>query len=697
LVAADLPPLKLGGGASRGRGGKVIAPPDPTAVGGGNLVIKGQYSVVNPDVDVVSETSTELTSSQRGDTESTDNRGEDQADKKKSRLAWRNNSILGTQLNFNQKPRRAVRREMEKRARGRRKTSTKMAMQQHIMDVSDDEDVASEPLAQAFGLLSIDEASASPRIEHEVAGGRAVRRKSLTASTHFKINDGNEVVVAPKGDDEAAPPRPVKGADGAPKRNELDVSLHSVETNDSVGRASSTASSKSSSKMSISNVMNSISSGFAKAVGRRSSFASSRDMKREKKEREGGGKLSSANLSLHDKIHKNEKKLAHASMEFITDSSIHEDVTVVPSHSEAIKDPSSPIRSERVAWEKLEVKPVRRHNKNFRTSCTFHTRQGSFHDNEDRYLAKLNVYGEPKNKAGTHLFGVFDGHGGFNCAEFVSTHFPSVFVESPPPSQSPRDNKKDIRKALLRALAASTMKMEYNFCQWAIPNRDNSGTCSLLAAVHDNYLGFASVGDCELLMVSQNGMCIERLNHPHRSSGEKERRRIEGAGGFVTRGRAMGVLEPSRTIGDIDVKRMCPGAISAEPEVGIIDLLEIATKEEATTAMANLIGNGTGIELGMFAILATDGVFDVMDHYEVVRNVTRSLRSKKSIRQAAEILCKKAYKMGSDDDISAVVIMFEEVGSSSSREGSGDEEGKDEGSRGALLKGRDQGRSIPDV
>ena len=241
------------------------------------------------------------------------------------------------------------------------------------------------------------------------------------------------------------------------------------------------------------------------------------------------------------------------------------------------------------------------------------------------------------------------------------------------------------------------MKMEYNFCQWAIPNRDNSGTCSLLAAVHDNYLGFASVGDCELLMVSQNGMYIERLNHPHRSSGEKEMRRIEGAGGFVTRGRAMGVLEPSRTIGDIDVKRMCPGAISAEPEVGIIDLLEIATKEEATTAMANLIGNGAGIELGMFAILATDGVFDVMDHYEVVSNVTRSLRSKKSIRQAAEILCKKAYKMGSDDDISAVVIMFEEVGRSSSREGSGDEEGKDEGSGGALLEGRDQGGSIPDV
>ena len=98
-------------------------------------------------------------------------------------------------------------------------------------------------------------------------------------------------------------------------------------------------------------------------------------------------------------------------------------------------------------------------------------------------------------------------------------------MENPSPSLSPREKKKDIRKALLRALAASTMKMEYNFCQWAIANRDNSGTCSLLAAVHDNYLGFASLGDCEILMVSQNGMVIQRLNHPHRSMGEKERMR----------------------------------------------------------------------------------------------------------------------------------------------------------------------------
>ena len=124
--------------------------------------------------------------------------------------------------------------------------------------------------------------------------------------------------------------------------------------------------------------------------------------------------LSTANLSLHDKMHKNEKGYVPKGMEFLTDSSVHNKAAV--QLSKAI-DHSIPIRSERVAWEKLDVKPIRRHYKNFRTSCTFHTRTGSFHDNEDRYLAKLNVYSDSLDKPGTHLFGVFDGHGGFNCAE----------------------------------------------------------------------------------------------------------------------------------------------------------------------------------------------------------------------------------------------------------------------------------------
>jgi hypothetical protein len=47
---------------------------------------------------------------------------------------------------------------------------------------------------------------------------------------------------------------------------------------------------------------------------------------------------------------------------------------------------------------------------------------------------------------------------------------------------------------------------------------------------------------------------------------EQERTRIEGCGGQVKDKRALGDLIPSRTLGDIKIKRKCPGAVIAIPE-----------------------------------------------------------------------------------------------------------------------------------
>ncbi|EER16886.1 hypothetical protein Pmar_PMAR004738 [Perkinsus marinus ATCC 50983] len=59
-----------------------------------------------------------------------------------------------------------------------------------------------------------------------------------------------------------------------------------------------------------------------------------------------------------------------------------------------------------------------------------------------------------------------------------------------------------------------------------------------------------------------------------KASATYERRRISQAGGNVSDGRVAGVLEPSRTIGDFDVKmKIPPDVISITPEVRCVDLL----------------------------------------------------------------------------------------------------------------------------
>ena len=85
FVAADLPPLKLGGSVSRSKGGQMPAsPPAPTVVGGaGKLLIRADYHAVNPDLDLASDTSTEITRTHSGGIESPKELGQDQAEKKK--------------------------------------------------------------------------------------------------------------------------------------------------------------------------------------------------------------------------------------------------------------------------------------------------------------------------------------------------------------------------------------------------------------------------------------------------------------------------------------------------------------------------------------------------------------------------------------------------------------------------------------
>ena len=130
----------------------------------------------------------------------------------------------------------------------------------------------------------------------------------------------------------------------------------------------------------------------------------------------------------------------------------------------------------------------------------------------------------------------------------------------------------------------------------------------------------------------------------------------------MKKGRAMGILEPSRTIGDVDVKRLCPGAISPEPEVGIFDLKDLLSRDEASSQLNNMVGASSSIfKTDMFAIIASDGVFDVMDHYEAATCVTSSLADRRKEKTAAKILCQKAVRLGSKDDVTAVVVRFQDA------------------------------------
>ena len=109
---------------------------------------------------------------------------------------------------------------------------------------------------------------------------------------------------------------------------------------------------------------------------------------------------------------------------------------------------------------------------------------------------------------------------------------------------------------------------------------------------------------------------------------------VTKAGATVMFGRVYGVLEPSRTIGDPDVKRMGPaGAVSATPSSSVTQL-------------------GSG---GSMLLLASDGLFDVLTGPEAMEIAMKAGRSGGCPCAA---VTSAARQLGSTDDIGAVCVVM---------------------------------------
>jgi serine/threonine protein phosphatase PrpC len=63
-------------------------------------------------------------------------------------------------------------------------------------------------------------------------------------------------------------------------------------------------------------------------------------------------------------------------------------------------------------------------------------------------------------------------------------------------------------------------------------------------------------------------------------------------------------------------------------------------------------------EAGMIAMVATDGLWEVMDSAEVSRVLTKMKKQNMSASDAAKSLCAMAYNKASNDNISIVVVFL---------------------------------------
>jgi serine/threonine protein phosphatase PrpC len=286
---------------------------------------------------------------------------------------------------------------------------------------------------------------------------------------------------------------------------------------------------------------------------------------------------------------------------------------------------------------------------------------GARHENEDRYAAHRETFGpasSSRHALNFHTIGVMDGHESETASDLVSRELPEVLARR----LKAGEHFMEAFTATMAELEAALKKMT-----------STAGTCVNVCTVAGRFVWCANLGDCRASLVPlqvPTGMPQERatpkassivwLSRDHKASLPDEMRRIKAAGGTVIDGRVDG-LEPSRTLGDFDVKTSVnKGVISIEPEVRRHELGDGVSPAQAILIIASD---------GVWDVMAGQDVCDLIHARKELLQLQYALTSRppdadsphsdtRPLKDLAEDLVQFSVARGSRDDCTAVVALI---------------------------------------
>jgi serine/threonine protein phosphatase PrpC len=250
--------------------------------------------------------------------------------------------------------------------------------------------------------------------------------------------------------------------------------------------------------------------------------------------------------------------------------------------------------------------------------------------NEDTHVVILNGDGENKKLKNINLFSVFDGHGGKEVSAHIKKTYPKYFIN--PKVQYPLDKEYVVNA--------------YNALQKDIkskPYSKHTGSTAL-AVMHfkhnsENYLNILNTGDSRCILCRDN--FAMPLTKDHKPNWPEEYYRITALGGKIEFDQydwRIKDLSVSRAFGDID----------ATPYVTHLpDLFKYRLDKS-----------------DKFIIICCDGMLETLSNADAVNFVLLNCYSKDTKKRInknvniAQKLAQYAFKKGSGDNISIIVVFF---------------------------------------
>lgn len=223
---------------------------------------------------------------------------------------------------------------------------------------------------------------------------------------------------------------------------------------------------------------------------------------------------------------------------------------------------------------------------------------------EDAHTHILELKEDPDSM----FFAVYDGHGGGKIAAYVSKHLHKHILKQA--EYKDGNIEAAFKKGFLEI--DDVMRTEESL------KDEMSGATAITALVRGNTLYAGNVGDSRA--IASIGGQAKALSVDHKPSDEKERARIEKAGGFVEFNRVNGNLALSRALGDFGFKTK--DDFPAEEQIVCCDPDVVVEEID---------------ENWEWVLLACDGIWDVLSNQEVANFVNRRVGEGKE----PEIICEE--------------------------------------------------------
>ena len=216
-----------------------------------------------------------------------------------------------------------------------------------------------------------------------------------------------------------------------------------------------------------------------------------------------------------------------------------------------------------------------------------------------------------------NYFGLYDGHGGKFVSQYLKSNLGKTLESSKTIS---KNGIKKVYKNLQDTLKGKHLEKSLEIGSTAI---------SFINMGKKNYI--VNLGDCRAIVVKNNKIIFETLDHkPHKSY---ESERIKKLGGKITREK-----DDCTRIDGLAVSR-CFGDVSSEPFIiQVPDITEIKDDFD-------------------YILIACDGLWDEMTSKQVANFIEKNSKKNESNNKLVKKLANHAINvMGSTDNVSIIII-----------------------------------------